>query len=97
MTYWLELLVDEELRDIVADELDVEIEETVENPFARYPEIEWTDAYRSNPHTAKFRTKDGKIVKARFWVKINPSIGEPYQNPLMIDEERLVITVTPEK
>ena len=97
MTYWLELLVDEELRDIVADELDVEIEETVENPFARYPEIEWTDAYHSNPHTAKFRTKDGKIVKARFWVKINPSIGEPYQNPLMIDEERLVITVTPEK
>jgi len=90
-------LVDEELRDIVADELDVEIEETVENPFARYPEIEWTDAYHSNPHTAKFRTKDGKIVKARFWVKINPSIGEPYQNPLMIDEERLVITVTPEK
>ena len=93
MTYWLELLVDEELRDIVANELDVEIEETIENPFACYPEIEWTDALHSNPHEAKFKTKDGKIVKARFWVKINSSIGEPYQNPLMIDEEKLVVIV----
>ena len=37
MTYWLELLVDEELRDLVAEELNVEIEETVENPFAAFP------------------------------------------------------------
>ena len=91
MTYWLELLVDEELRETVAEELGVEIEETVENPFARSPEIDWTEAYRTNPHTAKFRTKDGKIVKVRFYVTINPAIGEPYQTPLMIDGERLVI------
>ena len=97
MTYWLELLVDEELRDLVADELSSEIEETLRNPFMTFPEIEWTDALHSNPHGAVFRTKDRKIVKVRFWVKLNPSIGEPYQNPLMIDEERLVITVTPEK
>ena len=60
MTYWLELLVDEELRDLVAEKLNVEIEETVENPFAAFPEIGWTDALHSNPHTAKFKTKDGE-------------------------------------
>lgn len=93
MTYWLELLVDEELRDLVAEELNAEIEETVENPFAAFPEIEWTDALHSNPHIAKFKTKDGKTVKVRFWVKINPSIGQLYETPLIIDDERLVITV----
>ena len=94
MTYWLELLVDEELRDIVANELGVEIKETVENPFATFPEKEWTDALHSNPHEAKFRTEDGKTVNVRFWVKINPSIGQFYQNPLIIDDERLVIKMT---
>jgi len=93
LTYWLELLVDEELRDIVADVVDAEIEETVENPFAAFPEIEWTDALHSTPHTAKFKTKDGKTVNVRFWVKINPSIGQLYENPLTIDDERLIITV----
>jgi len=86
-------LVDEELRDLVAEELNVEIEETIENPFAAFPEIGWTDALNSNPHTAKFKTKDGRIIKARFWVKINPSIGQLYETPLIIDDERLVITV----
>ena len=86
LTYWFELLVDEESRDIVGDELNVEMEEIIENPFARFPEIECIDAHHSNPHIAKFRTKDGKIVKARFWIKINPSVRESYEKPA--DERR---------
>jgi len=91
LTYWLELLVDEELRDIVEREGRREDRETVENAFARLDPTEWTKAYRGNPHTAKFLTEDGRALRVKFWLKINPDICEPYENPLIVDEKCFVI------
>jgi len=91
MTHWMELLVDEELRDVVKELIGLQIKEPLYNPFAGG--ADWTDALRESPHCATFRLFDGRIAKVTFWLAVNPDIGLPYENPVIIDPERIIIVI----
>jgi len=101
MTDWRILLVDEELRDLVnkifgderPEEKSIWSLECTFNPFNKEEIEDWPELIRRSPHKAIFTSKGGREITVKFWVKYNSAYGEPYENPLVIDEERIMIVV----
>lgn len=93
MTDWIELFVDEDLRDFVAKLIDVNADalECVENPFKDLND--WTEMLRGQPHKAVFKLSNRKTVVVKFWCKFNENYGDTYEYPVELDVERIVVIV----
>jgi|GEM_PF-4123981 len=93
MTDWKELFVDENLRDFVAQLIGAKTTdlECVENPFEYV--TEWTEMLRGQPHKAVFKLSNKKTVVVKFWCKFNPNFGEPYEEPVELDQEKIIVIV----
>jgi hypothetical protein len=91
LTYWLILLVEETLRDIVMEKFDVTIDGCAYNPIT---ENDGWEQVRDCWHTAVFNLDDGREMEVDFKPTLDPSYPDLYFDPLEIKPANVKLVET---